>query len=207
MVGKESEGATGSGWQTQHQAVLWRPSVRLRNQDEWQLTYFIIKRRNTPCRQAGYPKPLGRTLRCRPESAIFSLPGSARCDSSETNTWGTRPASTPRLSYNSCQTDFFTEVAWCWWYTCGDTEARWNIHVWETQTAPQEDLTRRSNISGLQRCLHKTALQTQGKPYDKWQSSRNISSLQRRKSSSTHRPEQNARGGCLFHLSWVTVWV
>ena len=40
---------------------------------------------NTPYRQAGYPKPLGRTIQCPPESAIFSLPGSSRCDSSEAN--------------------------------------------------------------------------------------------------------------------------
>ena len=59
----------------------------------------------------------------------------------------------------------------------------------ETHAALQEVLARRSSTSRLQRCLHNTPLQTQGKPDGMRQSPRNISSLHHRKGSSTHSPD------------------
>ena len=145
------------------------------------------------------------------ESAIFSLPGSSRRDSSEANTWETRSASIPRRCYNSCHTDFLREVSWCRWYTCGDTQARWNQtymckkltllykSFWLEGAVPQ-DFKDAYIIHLYKRKGNRTVC---------YKPSRDISSLHRRRkvNSSTHSPEQNARGGCRLHISRVTVWV
>ena len=126
------------------------------------------QQRNTPYQQVEYPKPLVRTFQSSPKSAISSLPGSSKCDSSEANTWEIRPAFSPRRSYNSYQTDLLKGFSCCWRYSCRDTQVGWNIHVQETQSALQEFLARRSSTSGLQRFLQNTLLQMQWKPTERY---------------------------------------